>query len=89
MSVTGENFIDSTKTATGIISRFYSLMSITKIINGLLVFWGVIIAAGIAGIIYYLWQDSSYLPVDLFILVMFIAIFGSIMISSMIISVLA
>ena len=89
MSVTGENFIDSTKTATGIISRFYSLMSITKIINGLLVFWGVIIAAGIAGIIDYLWQDSSYLPVDLFILVMFIAIFGSIMISSMIISVLA
>ena len=52
MSVTGENFIDSTKTATGIISRFYSLMSVIKIINGLLIFWGAIFAAVIAEIVY-------------------------------------
>ncbi len=47
MSVTGEKLTDSIKTATGIVSRFFWMVSIARFLNFLLVFWGFIIVTGI------------------------------------------
>jgi hypothetical protein len=58
MSVTGENYINSAKTTIGILSRFLALMSVSDIITGLLVFWGIVIITGATSIISYLWLDS-------------------------------
>lgn len=88
MSVTGENFIDSAKTTIGILSRFFGLMSVANIITSLLVFWGVIIITGATFGISYVWLDSENLDSDVFAWLVIISIFGSIMISTMVFSVL-
>lgn len=58
MSVTGENYINSAKTTIGILSRFLGLMSVSDIITGLLVFWGVIIITGLTAVISYYWVSN-------------------------------
>lgn len=87
MSVTGESYIDSAKTTIGLLSRFLPLMAVTDVISSLLVFWGVVLVAGLSGIISYLWLQSHLDGGDL-ALVMFIAILGSIMVSILVFSVL-
>jgi len=55
MAVTGEDFIDSAKTAIGIICNDFPLFSVARLITNLLVFWGAILSIGIPSIIAYLW----------------------------------
>ena len=88
MSVTGENFIDSAKPTIGILSRFFGLMSVANIITSLLVFWGVVIITGATFGISYVWLDSENLDGSVFAWLVIISIFGSIMISTMVFSVL-
>lgn len=86
MSVTGENYINSAKTTIGILSRFLGLMSVSDIITGLLVFWGVIIITGLTAVISYYWVSNE--SSDVIAMIMVISILGSIMISSIVFSVL-
>lgn len=55
MAVTGEDFIDSAKTAIGIICDDFPLFSVTRLISNLLVFWGVIVSVGIPCVVAYVW----------------------------------
>ena len=59
MAVTGEDFIESAKTAIGIICSDMPLFSVTRLISNLLVFWGVIISVGIPCVVAYLWVGLS------------------------------
>lgn len=88
MSVTGESFINAAKTTIGILSRFFGLMSVANIITSLLVFWGVIIITGATFGISYVWLDNEDIDSGTFAWLVLISIFGSIMISTMIFSVL-
>lgn len=88
MAVTGEDFIDSAKTAIGIICQDLPLFSITRLISNLLVFWGVIISVGIPCILAYLWVGLNDQTKDDAPLVILIVALASIMISGMIFSVL-
>jgi hypothetical protein len=88
MSVTGENYINSAKTTIGILSRFLGLMSVSNIITGLLVFWGVVIVTGVIGVISYFWLDGVGATSGELALVVIVSILGSIMVSSLIFSVL-
>lgn len=64
-------------------------MSVSDIISGLLIFWGVVIIAGVSGIISYFWLASK---TDLtggdMAMLMIVIVLGSIMVSSLIFSVL-
>ncbi len=88
MSVTGENYINSAKTTIGILSRFLGLMSVSDIITGLLVFWGIVLITGISSVISYFWLDSRGLSSDVMAMLMVVTVLGSIMVSSLIFSVL-
>lgn len=89
MSVTGENYINSAKTTIGILSRFLGLMSVSDIITGLLVFWGVVIITGITAVISFLWlHGKEGLSDGDMAMLMIISILGSIMISNLVFSVL-
>jgi hypothetical protein len=88
MAVTGEDFIDSAKTAIGIICQDLPLFSITRLITNLLVFWGVIISVGIPCIVAYLWVGLNEQTKNDTGLVILIVALASIMISGMIFSVL-
>jgi hypothetical protein len=59
MAVTGEDFIDSAKTAIGIICSDLPLFSISRLITNLLVFWGVILSVGIPSVMAYLWVGTN------------------------------
>lgn len=88
MSVTGENYINSAKTTIGILSRFLGLMSVSDIITGLLVFWGIVLITGVTSFISYFWLDSRNLGSDVMAMLMVVTILGSIMVSSLVFSVL-
>ena len=88
MSVTGEDYINSAKSTIGILSRFLGLMSVSDIITGLLVFWGVVLITGVTSVISYFWLDSKHLSSDVMTWLMIITVLGSIMISSLVFSVL-
>jgi hypothetical protein len=88
MSVTGENYINSAKTTIGILSRFLGLMSVSDIITGLLVFWGVVLITGISSVISYFWLEGKGLSTDVMTMLMIVTVLGSIMISTLIFSVL-
>jgi hypothetical protein len=88
MSVTGENYIDSAKTTIGILSRFLGLMSVSDIITGLLVFWGVVLITGVTSVISYFWLDSKGLAGGDLAMLMVVTVLGSIMVSSLVFSVL-
>jgi len=88
MAVTGEDFIDSAKTAIGIICDDLPLFSVTRLITNLLVFWGVIISVGIPCVIAYLWVGLNNSTKDDVGWVIVLVAFGSIMISGMIYSIL-
>ncbi len=80
--------MNSAKTAVGILSRFFGLVSVSNIITGLLVFWGVVIVASAVWIISNSWlagEGTSLL--ELFI-VLLVTVLGAIMVSSLIFSVL-
>ena len=85
MSVTGENYINSAKTTIGILSRFLPLLSVADIITGLLVFWGIVIIAGITGFGAWLFTEAKGGDLTE---VMIITVLGSIMVSSLVLSVL-
>ena len=59
MSVTGENYINSAKTTIGILSRFLGLLNVADIITGLLVFWGIVIIAGLTGFGAWLFTEAK------------------------------
>lgn len=88
MAVTGEDFIESAKTAIGIICSDMPLFSVTRLISNLLVFWGVIISVGIPCVVAYLWVGLSDKTKDDAGWVIALVAFGSIMISGMVYSVL-
>lgn len=88
MAVTGEDFIDSAKTAIGIVCSDLPLFSVTRIITNLLVFWGTIISVGIPCIFAFLWVGLNKDTENDAALVIVIVGFASIMISGMIYSVL-
>ncbi|XP_031472590.1 uncharacterized protein LOC116244943 [Nymphaea colorata] len=64
MSVTGENYINSAKSTIGILSRFLGLMSVSDIITGLLVFWGIVLITGVTSVISYFWLDGKGLSTE-------------------------
>lgn len=88
MAVTGEDFINSAKTAIGIICSDLPLFSVTRLITNLLVFWGVIISVGIPCVLAYLWVGLNKQTEDDVGLVIIIVALASIMISGMIYSIL-
>ena len=88
MAVTGEDFIDSAKTAIGIICSDLPLFSVSRLITNLLVFWGIIISVGIPCVISYLWVGLNEKTKDDVGWVIILVAFGSIMISGMIFSIL-
>lgn len=88
MAVTGEDFIDSAKTAIGIVCSDLPLFSVTRLITNLLVFWGTIISVGIPCVLAYLWVGLNDKTKDDAALVILIVALASIMISGMIFSIL-
>jgi hypothetical protein len=63
-------------------------MSVSDIITGLLVFWGVVFITGVTSVISYFWLDSKGLDGGDLAMLMVVTILGSIMVSSLVFSVL-
>ena len=63
-------------------------MSVSDIITGLLVFWGIVLITGVTSVISYLWLDSKGLNGGDLAMLMVVTILGSIMVSSLVFSVL-
>jgi len=63
-------------------------MSVTDIISGLLMFWGIVLISGLTGVISYFWLKGNDLSSGDMAMVMIITICGSIIVSSLIFSVL-
>lgn len=88
MAVTGEDFIDSAKSAIGIICTEFPLFSVTRLITNLLVFWGIIISVGLPCVVAFLWVGLNEDTKNDAGWVIMLVIIGSIMVSGMVYSVL-
>lgn len=55
MAVTGQDFINSAKTAIGIVCSDLPLFLVSRLITNFLVFWGITISVAVSCVVAYLW----------------------------------